>query len=198
MARTSIFTRIGVQTTEAATQNETTDQESSFSVLDRESLGDFSVECSSGDKIPLKMYNVEPICVDTINDTEGRLYQIVKEYENSLGSISVPLELTNILPQVKSLREYDIYRCGNYRFATCKFIRKDVISEWEARIVKSIEEGLLFECSILEPIVAQGRTLNNLVLTACEQSYLVSRFRNYNACVLYLEDKNDILLRVNG
>lgn len=163
---------------------------------------DFSIiqgnETKETNVLPVKIMDIPPVEIETIEDTKGRLSTIIDNYCICTGEVCIPLEITQILPQVKSLKRYDIVEYAGKRFATADIVREDVVSTYRDEIIRSLGEGLSYEERLEKDFTYKGVTMKNLVLTAKEQSYLISAFRNYHAYLYYSTEFNSLMLRVDG
>lgn len=193
--RASIFS----QDTKIASDLEKTVTNSSGSFAIEKS-DNFSViqSSSGGDVLPMKLMDVSPITIETIEDKQGRLSNIIDNYCESLEAVCVPLSITQILPQVKNLKRYDIVEYEGKRFATAEIMREDVLEKFKAEIIETLSQGLSYETSLETPMQYEDRQLTNLVLTAKEQSFLISIFRNYHAYICYSKEQETLMLRVDG
>lgn len=195
--RASMFSRTAKISSDVS--EEQTKNAGSFELEKEEDYSIIQSSTASESKIlPVKMMDVPPTVIDCIEDTKGRLSTIIDNYCITTGEVCIPLEITQILPQVKNLKRYDIVEYEGHRFATADIIREDIIKQYNDDITKSISEGLSFERSLEKDFEYKGRHLKNLVLTAKEQSFLISTFRNYHAYVYYSKVNCSLMLKVDG
>ena len=196
--RSSIFSKTAKISSDLEGTNSSSSQ-GSFTVEKEDNYSIIQPNCSVDDNVlPVKMMDVPSVIIQTIEDSQGRLSTIIDNYCLTTGEVCIPLEITQILPQVKNLKRYDIVEYEGKRFATADVIREDIIGKFKKAITDAISQGLSYEEYLEEDFVYQGTKLRNLVLTAKEQSFLISAFRNYHAYVYYSKEHKSLMLKVDG
>lgn len=194
--RVAVFSR-SKEISSSGISRSTMADDSSFSPIQSQENKSASASVSTG-QISLKLMDVAPIKLSTIKDTKGRLSDLVEQKMAELNEICLPIQITAILPQVEELQRYDIYKCDDQVFITARVIRQDLMDKVEQKIIDTLESGLSYEEEIFKAVIYDGVTYNNLLYTSMEQTYLVSRFRLYNASVVYARDTNSLVLSVKG
>lgn len=150
----------------------------------------------SGDFIQVDLIETEPIKIESVKDTTGRLSDILDNFAKELKSSVIPLKATDILPQVVEFARYQICEFRGQRFAFSSDLRQDVIRNYEVRIKECIESGIPFKESLWTYVSIDNIKYETLLLSPVEWSVIISKFRLYKASIFKTEDTEELLLIV--
>ena len=146
-------------------------------------------------KLSIDYVDVDAIDLPEINDTFGRLSDIIEAIEGVTGFSVIPLDMANIAPEVVSLQRHDIFIFGGKRYAMSHKLRENVIAAYKEKIMQNLGTGLAFTEDLVVPIKYDGHTYKTLALSKNEWSYLLSIFRHYKQSITVHND-SELLLSV--
>ena len=150
---------------------------------------------SSTVELQVKHINVEPIQLQEINDTYGRLSDIIEAVEHSTGLSVIPLEMANIAPEVASFNRHDIFTFHNKRFAMSRVPRENVMDAYQEKIIQTLESGVVFREDITTNVKYKDKEYLTLKLSATEWTFLLSKFCRYKQSLRIVDD-NSIIMEI--
>lgn len=144
--------------------------------------------------LPINYMNVEQIIIPEITDSQGRLSDIVESFEVTTGLSVIPLDMTDVAPEVSQLKRHSIFTIDDKRFAMSNKIREDVVQKYIEDITSMLKTGLPFIKSLSVTIPFDGKDYKSYALSQKEWTYLISVFNAYHGGV-YLHG-DDLVLKV--
>lgn len=136
--------------------------------------------------IPLKFdfvnVDVEPIIIDDINDTTGRLSSRIEALEQKYGVGVLPYKATKIMPNVKRLQRHIILDLFGQKYISGikQPVNKGLLDETLKNIQLSLESGTSYISTINTVVVIDGISYPTLKFNTYELSYINKRFQHYN------------------
>lgn len=139
---------------------------------------------------------VEAVVVPVITDKHGRISDSLDAITKELKVSVVPISITSLLPEAKTLQRYDILVVGGERYVSAKEPRQNVVNEYKKQIYNTLADGVPAEISLWTEIPTKNGMVRTLALSKAEWSLLCSYFRRYNPTVEREKDSGDVVLRV--
>lgn len=149
---------------------------------------------SDGD-ITVDFINVEPITIQSISDTYGRISDAVEAAMNTTGLAVIPLDMLHIAPGLLNLKRHEIYDFNGKRYAMATKPREKAIKEYQDKIIENLSTGVPFKETLGVTVQYDGDDFFSLALSRCEWTVILSMFRNYKQR-LYDNGNGDIMLEV--
>lgn len=150
-------------------------------------------------EIGLNVYNVEPVVISRIVDTEGHISRAVKTIEDKSGIPVLPFEVARILPQVEELKEHKIFfiKGSKYVSGTTRIVSKGRLDKYVSKIKECIMCGQVFDESLIESVTYGGHDFETLKFNHYELGMLNSLFININF-IVYEDAYGDVRINVGG
>lgn len=148
---------------------------------------------STSFEITVNHVDVDSIELPEINDTYGRLSDVIEAVEKVTGFSVIPLTMAKIAPEVVSLQRHEIFTFNGVRFAMSNKPRKDTIEAYQEKIVQNLSTGLGFQENLYVPITYYGASYKTLSLSRVEWTLLLSKFRSYKQKIHTTDDSSLIL-----
>lgn len=148
--------------------------------------------------IALDTMNVDPVVIDKIDDTMGRIRDFIRAIEKETGYTSFPFNVIHINPNILSIKDHEIIHLRGIKYCVSQEIRQDVIEIYKNLIINKISAGMPFVEDIWTVGTYKGIKFNTLKLNFKELGVLVSMFVNYGAKCSKNSDDTQLLLQVNG
>lgn len=150
-------------------------------------------------EIGLNVYNVEPVTISRIVDTEGHISRAIKGVEDKSGIPVLPFEVARILPQVEELKEHKIFyiKGSKYVSGTTRIVNKGRLDKYVSKIKECIMCGQVFDESLLENVTFSGHDFETLKFNHYELGMLNSLFININF-IVYEDAYGDLRINVGG
>lgn len=137
----------------------------------------------------------QQITIEDIKDEQGYLSQKIQELLDKYDIRTIPLQVTDILPQVTELKEHDLVSVDGVLYAMNRDYDKGRIIRYRDAIAASLKSGLPFKKSLLVDVeLESGDIFKTLDLTQTEWNFVCSLFRKYNPRLIITEDNDFILL----
>lgn len=136
--------------------------------------------------------------VDAINiDVNGIFIDRIEKFKRKSDSYVIPSETIELPENVTVLPGYNIVTINDTRYIMPDKIRNDIVNGYENDIIDTLTSGEDFESKLLkeEIITPEGLSAKVPTLTKNEWDYICSRFRNYNARVIMINE--ELLLKVD-
>lgn len=139
--------------------------------------------------MPVLHVDVEPIVIEEVEDSHGRLSDIVDNLMEVTGQSVVPFNMCGISNNVIKLQRHEIITLGDKKFAMSTKPRLAVVNDFRDRIISVLKSGVSYSEILNRSITYNSNLYTTLALSACEWSYVLSYFKNY---------KQDVFADVNG
>ena len=157
-------------------------------------------QMSSGNRmLKRKILNEFPIEFGEIKDNYGKLSDRIDRLENEYNLSCLPFEFCNLLPQVTELKRHKIIEINGTKLlvGTERKVREAELKEYIQRIKTTIEEGEIFDDSLLEQKTLGGKTYTLLKFNSYELDTLNSVFLNIFFAT-YVTPSGDYRVNVGG
>lgn len=150
-------------------------------------------------EISLNVFNIDPVQIPRIIDTEGYISDSVRRVEDASGIAVLPFDVAQLLPQVEELKGHKIiYIKGNkYVTGITRVVSKGRLETFVEEIKGTIMRGQIFDQSLIETVSYNGKTFDTLKFNHYELSMLNSMFINIQFMV-YEDSVGDIRMNVGG
>lgn len=147
----------------------------------------------------LNVFNVSPVTISRIVDTEGHISAAVRDIEDASGISVLPFPIAQLLPQVEELSGHKIMliRGEKYVSGTTRIVNKGRFDTFVNKIKEEIMKGRIFDESLLEEVVYAGQSFVTMKFNHYELSMLNSMFINIQFLV-YEDSLGDIRINVGG
>lgn len=157
-------------------------------------------QMSSGNRmLKRKILNEFPIEFGEIKDNYGKLSDRIDRLENEYNLSCLPFEFCNLLPQVTELKRHKIIEINGTKLlvGTERKVREAELKEYIQHIKTTIEEGEIFDDSLLEQKTLGGKTYTLLKFNSYELDTLNSVFLNIFFAT-YVTPNGDYRVNVGG
>lgn len=157
-------------------------------------------QMSSGNRmLKRRILNEFPIEFGEIKDNYGKLSDRVDRLEDEYNLSCLPFEFCNLLPQVTELRRHEIIEINGTKLliGTERKVREAELKEYIQLIKTTIEEGEIFDDSLLEQKTLGGKTYTLLKFNSYELDTLNSVFLNIFFAT-YVTPSGDYRVNVGG
>lgn len=144
-------------------------------------------------ELSVNYVSTDTIHLSAIQDTYGRLSDIVEGFEKSLGVSVVSFEMAHIAPEVKTLQRHDIFLFNGKQFAMSRKPREDTILSYKEKITKCLETGLAFREDLACTVTYNNQKWVSLKLSNTEWTLLLSMFRQYKQSLAVVDDNKLIM-----
>lgn len=157
-------------------------------------------QMSSGNRmLKRKILNEFPIEFGEIKDNYGKLSDRIDRLEGEYNLSCLPFEFCNLLPQVTELKRHEIIEINGTKLlvGTARKVREAELKEYIQHIKATIEEGEIFDDSLLEQKTLGGKTYTLLKFNSYELDTLNSVFLNIFFAT-YVTPSGDYRVNVGG
>lgn len=157
-------------------------------------------QMSSGNRmLKRKILNEFPIEFGEIKDNYGKLSDRIDRLEGEYNLSCLPFEFCNLLPQVTELQRHEIIEINGTKLlvGTERKVREAELKEYIQHIKATIEEGEIFDDSLLEQKTLGGKTYTLLKFNSYELDTLNSVFLNIFFAT-YVTPSGDYRVNVGG
>lgn len=146
-----------------------------------------------------RILNEFPIEFGEIKDNYGKLSDRVDRLEDEYNLSCLPFEFCNLLPQVTELKRHEIIEINGTKLliGTERKVREAELKEYIQLIKTTIEEGEIFDDSLLEQKTLGGKTYTLLKFNSYELDTLNSVFLNIFFAT-YVTPSGDYRVNVGG
>lgn len=147
----------------------------------------------------LNVFNVKPVTISRIIDTEGQISAAVRDIEDASGISVLPFPIAQLLPQVEELSGHKIMmiRGEKYVSGTTRIVSKGRFDTYVTQIKEEIMKGRIYDESLLEEVTYAGQSFITMKFNHYELSMLNSMFINIQFLV-YEDSLGDIRINVGG
>ena len=147
----------------------------------------------------LNVFNVKPVKISRIVDTEGHISASIRDIEDASGISVLPFPIAQLLPQVEELSGHKILKIRGERYVsgTTRIVNKGRFDSFVNSIKEEIMKGRIFDESLLEEVVYAGQSFVTMKFNHYELSMLNSMFINIQFLV-YEDSLGDIRINVGG
>ena len=145
--------------------------------------------------IPINHIEVAQAVIEEVEDTHGRLSDIVDNMISITGCSVIPFEMCGISNSVIKLARHDIFVLGDTKYAMSVTPRLAVVEDFKNRITNTLKSGVAFKESLNRSITYDSKLYTTLALSSKEWDYVLSYFKKYRQDV-YATLLGDIILEV--